>query len=145
VTGNAAGELSRLIEPQGVAAGLCTWAFVASAMAGLLDWPEPDADHFRVAAQINATLLVAAAIAVAVPPAWDVTTRTRFTWVATATIVVFIGLAASLIGSLEGKQSEIVFVLSISPLPPMLIALLLTGHAETRQSRRESERDTASG
>jgi len=100
------------------------WIFIAAVMCSLFGWPAPsDRDYFGVAAQINATLLVVAAINAA-PSAWQVTSRVRLAWVFSAPTTAVIGIGASITGYISTTSAAVLFVLSVSPILPVVYGLM---------------------
>ncbi len=109
------------------------WIAFAAVAAFTLNhwkWPAPPraarAAYFATGAQVDATLLVALAVG-AVPAAWRTTREHTRAWIVSGLTVAVIGTAAGLAGAAaaaEGTTSQqILFVLSISPLAPTVVAL----------------------
>ncbi len=99
-----------------------------SYMAGGGNWPVPTSGYFETAAQINATLLVAAAVGtrLKVPAAWNDSIQVRRAWILLGLGLALIGVAAGIAGSVITKHPDvrkILFVLSVSPVMPIVLAL----------------------
>lgn len=102
-------------------------AFAAAATFSLGHgkWLSPRTGYFATGAQVDATLLVALAVG-GVPTAWKTTSKHARAWIVSGLTVAVIGTAAGLAGSatIEGTTSQqILFVLSISPIAPTVVAL----------------------
>jgi hypothetical protein len=103
--------------------GTVVWMVAAAAIAATYEWPSPSTGFFGTAAQVNATLLVAGVINAA-PAAWRTSKRLVLTWILTAPTVAIVGLSASIAGSISATGHRGLFVLSIAPLAPIVLALV---------------------
>jgi hypothetical protein len=108
--------------------GILMWGLVGVCLAVVLGWPAPDRTTFGTLAQVDATLLVAAALVSDVPPDWQ---ETPLAWIAGAVTVMTVGLLAALAGALGHGNAHLLGVLSVSPVGPGIAAFLVAAHART--------------
>ena len=139
-------ELNALVSLGGLAVSIVMWIAVAAVVAYEFGWPAPDdTGYFATAAQINATLLIAGVINAA-PAAWRITPRIHLTWILTAPTVAVVGLGASIAGAISTRGSEFLFILSISALAPIVVAVMLGAYDYvTRRHDTSCRRGTRSG
>jgi hypothetical protein len=112
------------------------WIVFGVALAYGLHWPAPsDRGYFVAAAQINATLLVAAAVITAAPAPWQTSTRVHLAWIFTAPTVAVIGLGAAIGGSISRRDTEALFALSVSPVAPIVMAIMVGAYEQVVRRR----------
>jgi hypothetical protein len=133
-------ELNAHVSLAALAVSVALWIAAAAVVAYEFGWPAPaEAGYFAAAAQINSTLLIAGVINAA-PAAWRITPRIHLTWILTAPTVAVIGVGASIAGAISTRGSDALFVLSISPLAPIVVAVMLGAYEQVTWRR-----DAASG
>jgi hypothetical protein len=132
-------DLNRYVSLCALGISTVVWLGLAAMVAFEFGFPAPnETSYFAAAAQINATLLIAGVINSA-PAAWLTTRRIHLTWMLTAPTIAVIGLGASVAGSISTRGSAALFVLSISPVGPIAVALMLGAYDQVVR-RRSLER-----
>lgn len=122
-------ELNEQVALRDFLVAVVVWIGIAalfSHIGGGKNFFVPHDGYFGTAAQINATLLVAAAVvAIAgVPTAWQGTARGERAWILAGLTVAVIGLVAGVAGStIANEKSSTLFVLSISPIAPTVFVI----------------------
>lgn len=128
-------ELNAHASLTALAGTILLWIGLAAVVAFEFGWPAPsDTGYFATAAEINATLLIAGVINAA-PAAWRITPRIRLTWILTAPIIAVIGLGASIAGAISTRGSAVLFILSVSALAPIVVAVVLGAHDQVAVRR----------
>lgn len=117
--------------------GLVCWAFIAVIAAAFFGWPAPDAGFFATAAQVNATLLVAAALVSEVPPAWR---ETPLAWIASGVCAMLVGLFAAIAGALGTGDPQWLFGVAMSPIAPAAAAFLASAYAHVAPDEPGTDR-----
>ncbi len=136
---NALRKLNEFVALGGLAVSVLGWVAFAAVWAYEFHWPGPSGTtFFNTTAQINATLLVAGVIN-AVPTAWKASMRLRAAWILTAPTVATVGIGASIAGSISADGAKPLFVLSISALGPIALALALTAYQQITRPRAEEQ------
>jgi hypothetical protein len=128
-------ELNAHASLASLAGTIVLWIALATVMAFEFGWPAPsDTGYYAAAADINATLLIAGVINAA-PAAWRITPRILLAWILTAPIVAVIGLGASIAGAVSTRGSAVLFILSVSALAPIVVAVVLSAHDQVAVRR----------
>jgi hypothetical protein len=121
-------EIAELVSVGDLVLAVVSWEIAAGLLTvGFLRAPSPDRAFFGVVAGVDVTLLAAAALVVAFPPAWSAS-RMPFTWIATSVMVMAAGLLAALVGALGGAAGPVLVALSVSPIAPAIAAFLNRAH-----------------
>jgi hypothetical protein len=106
---------------------------------GSLGWPAPSMSFFATAAEIDATLLVAVSVGIAAPSGWRRTLQDHFAFVAGGILMAALGLGASITGAVSNRPAEVLLVLAVSPVLPVLMALLVGAYDRLREIETRHE------
>ncbi len=124
-------ELRQVVHLPPLLFGVLCWELAAVGVFMIFQRPTPSPGFFATAAQVDATLLVATALVVDVPPAWR---ATPLAWLASGLVVTGVGLFGALWGALGKGDPQLLFVLAISPVVPCIVAFLVAAHARFERS-----------